>query len=349
MKTDLDLVYCPFQEVKIEKVSSEYLEKLGNFSILVLCAVAQSKSVAQIADSVCLNSSVVEKFITELAENELIDVSGNSPRVTKHGRVCIAVNDMISLFRSNEQKRYAVNCFTCQLEDVNDLDCFDNTYDRLLNKGITQLKNKLRGSEQLLKTPNYENVKEYMKQFIKFKSDDEDGNYNDYIRFQLQPSGKVFYVPYAIPPESYRREMGDEKSGSSFWAELPVYTVKREYISEKFFSISEELIAIYAKNEQLLSLEGQSAAKDCLKINEWNSKSELFNADCYSGSEFKGTLVETNEKCIMKLSVRRDLPLGASHISTLSGVLYRNLVQDRSYVPVEINFTNLLQKGLNGL
>lgn len=347
MKTDLDLVYCPFREVTIEKVSSDLLEKLGNFSILVLCAIAKNKSVDDIANSVCLNPIVVENFIKELSENELICFSGNSPRVTQLGRKYIAINDMISIFRDNSQERYAVNCFTCQLERVGDLNCFGNTYDQLRNKDIPQLKNKLHGSELLLKTPNYENVKEYMKRYIDFDSDDQLESYNDYIRFQLQPCGKVFYVPYAIPKEAYISDKSGKKLQNSFWAELPVDTVKREYISENYYEVSSEIISIYSKNKQLLSSEGQSAALDCLQINKWNEECKLFYADCYGGNEFKGALVKTDEKCIMKLSARKGIPRGASRAQP--GVLYRFIVQSRSYIPVEINFANLLQEGLEDI
>lgn len=41
----LDLIFCPYKEVVIERVSSELLEKIGALPLLILLQISKNKTV----------------------------------------------------------------------------------------------------------------------------------------------------------------------------------------------------------------------------------------------------------------------------------------------------------------
>ena len=52
----LDLIFCPYKEVVIERVSSELLEKIGALPLLILFQISKNKTVEDIEEGICTDA-----------------------------------------------------------------------------------------------------------------------------------------------------------------------------------------------------------------------------------------------------------------------------------------------------
>lgn len=357
---EYDVIYCPFMEVEIQSIGSELLENIGNFSLLVLLSINSRKSLEEISSAVCIDISVVIETADELSENQLLEKEKNNRySVTTLGKKYIRIYKFIRKFRENKEKRYAINCYTCQLEEVEFESSFSCYRNDLIKAHICEdfiLDDRLNGSENLIESPNFENTKEYMKNFFDLSKVSLTNDDFEYIYFRLKvikKDGKFhkFYVAYEIPPESYMYDSNSYTPEYVLKAKLPIAQGRREYVIPSVdLNIGNALLIILDKSHELLNNSGESLARDLKYINELNLKEKIINMDCYGKRIFNGEISEVKiSRKHIKLS--RIAPFadeseykkckGNEHISC------HYIERKDFYVGVNLDFSKLIQKEWN--
>lgn len=356
MSEKFDVIYCPFVEVKIENIGSELLENIGSFPIFVLRALRNGNTTAEISESVCLDIITVTSVVDELKKNDLLEKECEDCKLTDLGYQYLRIFEFIKKFREGRDQRYAINCFTCQLEDVKDQRCFLRT-DEVSLKNAPHLPNKLKGSEQLIRTPNYENVKEYMKPYLNLSDVALTEDDYDYIQFELKAESKCankysfFYVPYEIPPESYLWDNSKVNPEYKFWAEIPIQSAKRRFYSSDLHmlpsgeKIAELLLQLNKLAPKFVSELGGNIISNLENIDKWNKESRYVFIDCYSGQKFEGGLTEIKcPRAVARLSKRKTLSVSTANLKDMKGFLYNYVDSKFTYTPVQIDFKILTQK-----
>lgn len=352
---EYDVIYCPFMEIEIQSIGSELLDNLGNFSLLVLLSINFQQSLEEISSAVCVDISVVIETADELAENQLLEKGKNNRySVTNLGEQYIRIYEFIRDFQ-NEEKRYAINCYTCQLEDVkyeSSFLCHRN--DLTVNDGFI-LDDRLNGSEQLIESPNFENTKEYMERIFDLSEISLTNDDFEYIYFRLKVVRKErkfhkFYVAYEIPTESYMYDSSSYTPEYTLKAKLPIAQGKREYVIQDVKYISNALLIMLDKAPELLSNSGKSLAKDLKRINELNVKEKIVNMDCYGRRIFNGEICEGKiSRKYIELRQRGRFA-DESVYKQCNGnehILCHYIERKDFYVGVNLDFSKLIQKEWN--
>lgn len=283
-----DMIFCPFREVIIDRIYSELLEKIGSFPMLVLAAAEKKQTPTQIAESICTIEFVVTDVADELTANGLLvqTKAGEPLCLTELGVRYLRIRRFIEEFEQDRSRRFAVNLFTCQLEHVPNQHCFE-----YIERPQTNLLwNKLRGGDRLLSTPDYENTKEYMKQYLDLSAHSLTEDDYDYISFQLMPQGEIFYVPYILPTDAL--PLASENCLNAFCANIPVDTIKMKLMTELDLSengkeLKEAILRLCKAMPSFLSDAGRKTADQYQMIQTFNSKMQPQQINLYNGQEYR--------------------------------------------------------------
>lgn len=343
----LNRIYCPFLEVEILDISSKVLDNIGDFPIFMLSAIEIGAEPEMIANSVCLGDAVISDTLDELEKYGLISKKKSGIRIRKLGRQYIRIAEFIRNFKSDSNRRYAVNCFTCQLEDVSRTEWFDKK--EKPSSGKICLRNKLFGSEYLIRTPNYENVLEYMKDKLDLTNVGITGDDYEYIsiRIKVKPPYRVFYVPYEITKESYMEY--SEDTVDTFEADVPISVIKREFVLRSFFQIEDQKLleaVMYLKDSAYLSEKGKELLEDIESADKINNrqKKPLFYMDRYSGCQFDSKLTDvTHKKPIIKLDPQTSIRTGYQSVPNHDDILYHLIEVKQINQTVTVDFNKLKQ------
>lgn len=354
----LDLIFCPYKEVVIERVSSELLEKIGALPLLILLQISKNKTVEDIADGICMQIWVIRDAAEELMQNGLLVQDKNQAyRLTEIGRSYVRIYDFIKSFQAEQQRRYAVNLFTCQLEQVRNEHCFANT--KCPDSHMLQLPNKLQNAERLISTPNYENTLEYMKQYLNLAEVSLTDDDYEFIQFQLHTEGEVFYVPYFVPMDAYLKSEADSEKQSEndiaiphdIWLSVPLIEGKMVYEYTAVSSeISEALLKLHSVAPEFLTTSGKNHIEKIRQAEQFTLKRPTFVIDAYRGKEYQlddsSTITSNPPNYIhpFMLSERYSFPTEREQAKITGGEFYyRYEVLQKRTVFVKIDFSRLIQ------
>lgn len=345
MNQNYDIIYCPFLEVDVI-IGSDLLEKIGSFSLFLISSVAKGISLETISAGTGLELSNVIETARELTESGLMSYNDHNDRytLTDLGITYGKIKRFIDFNSKESEKRYAVNCFTGRLEDVNNTEFFDYHL-KEINQEIT-LPQKI--SRILLKSPNYENVKEYMKSKINISNISITNDDYDYIYYTLKDKHNLFYVPYIVLPESYTIDSDDL---SKLILKIPVSIVRTHYQNKKveqYKDALDKLNNIFESWPELLSEEAHKLLNSNQLINKWNSEAKEIYMDCYSGSRLRFEICDQEitlherDKFVLNLSERSTVKEGSVKFGTNPDD-YRVFEQKKIRITREIGFSNLRQ------
>lgn len=365
MKNDKknDLIICPFKEVVIERVSSELLEKIGGLPLLILLQISHNKTIDEIANSICMQIWVIRDAADELVQNGLLNKENATNYIlTDIGTRYVHIYDFIKAFQAEQQRRFAVNLFTCQLEEVKDERCFANTK---RPSNMLLLQNKLQGAERLISTPNYENTLEYMKQYLDLSEVALTDDDYEFIQFELRAHGEVFYVPYSVSADAYLKS--DANANAHFennaviphniWISIPLIECKIIYEYPAISSeISDALLKLHSVAPEFLTQSGITHIEKLKQAEYFTEKSPLLVIDAYGGKRYQSedrnveTSVLPHNIQPFPLSERYSFPVERKQAMIEGGdFYYRYEVTKKYMVPVKIVFSSLIQSEVDVL
>ena len=291
------IIGCFFQEVSVI-MGSYILEKIGDFSLFVLDAIRDGFTTQEIHMSSGFSKSVVDKTIQTLCSENLLILDNSSYKVSSIGDKYLTIDKIIKRFNDSSE-RFAINCYTCQMETVLDKKLYTNKTDRqldILPSNIDLI---------MLKSPNYENVKEYMRDYLRdteIFSDFDDTDYN-YIYYILKPTNNRFVVPYIINIDTYSYNEIENDEGAKIVLTIPITMITVNKMCEEdevYKDILDKLDLIAKKDSDLLSEKGKGIIERENKIREINSsnKHKYFDAFNCSALYFDNDDQNWNDNCI---------------------------------------------------
>ncbi len=343
-----DVFFCPFKEVEIQNLYSEMLEKIGGLPMLILLQAAENKTVAEIADGICVADWVIDDTAEELVKTSLLIKQGEQYALTDLGRRYVRIYNFIKEYKANDQNRHAVNLFTCQLEQVKNERFFENT----MRPEKEKFPIKLQNAERFIKTPNFENTLDYMKEYMEKDSVLDDNDYQ-YFQFELKAKGEVFFVPYYVPDDYFvdesDRQLEENLVRHDVWLNVPVFEGKRIY---RYTGVSEEIAgALQNLNSiapEFLTEDGKTHVKRIEQAKLYTQKCNLCVIDAYSGKKYRSEngrqTVDILPKGLMQLSKRYVFPAEPERAKILDGEFYYHYEVVKEYtVPVSIDFSRFEQ------
>lgn len=353
-------VYCPFIEVQIKEISCELIDNFGNFPMQILLAVNDGNSIKEIAKGVLVDERVVENTVEELIQKNII-VKKTGIRIRKcpyeptdNGKKYIAMYKIIRQFREQNNELFAVNCFTCRMEQIRDQRFVIHSKNEIPSD-CAVLKNKLQGSEHLLESPDYENTHEYMHDRLNLDSVSLTDDDYAFIHFRISPVNKrdVFFVPYLIPEKLVRNFKKQKETECIVHISIPVQKAKRIFLSdlERQDDAAQLTAAIRFLNEyhqECLSDKGKMLLKKHDYAEKYTKECKTLFMDCFTGLEFTESL-ETNfrQRADIILPVVHRFKEGIIPMNQkgMDGFYYRYDSLGITYITVPIPFTELQQKG----
>lgn len=360
MSKKLDVAYCPFKEVIIQRITSELLEKIGALPLLILNALERKESIVSIAQGICMEEWVITDISEELVRNQLLQKNEDTYVLTELGESYIRIHRFIQNFTETQMHRFAVNLFTCQLEKVSDEQYFSQTARPLDHHRI--LHNKLQNSERMILSPNYENTVDFMKQYLDMSEIAITENDYQYIIFQLEPIGDIFYVPYTIMPAAYLlpeeapEPQEDVIQTSCFWADIPVTEAQQVFMAEIETEPDgkrnkDALLQLYKTAPNYISEEGQKQIGLISIAQKYTEESHLRIIDTYSGqSVMESRYCKPKDKVryTITLSSRFALPEGMIQAKIKDANFYYKYVITRQYsLTVRVDYAKLIQGKVN--
>ncbi len=306
------IVGCYFQEVTVS-MGSYILEKIGDFSMFVLEAIKDGFTVQEIIISSGFSKYVIDKTIETLRSENLLVINNNSYSISSVGSKYIMINNIIKEFNCSSD-RFAVNCYTCQMEKVQNKAFFNNIIADSRPKDIlTSYVDKI-----MLKSPNYENVKEYMRD-TKLFSSLSDTDYSQ-IYFILKPTDNIFIVPYTIDKDTYSYTETEDDDGAKIILRIPIVkiTVKKYCEADKEYKeVLDELDLIAKKDLNLLSEKGKGIIEREKKLRDINRSKQHQYYDAFNSSKlyfemddqtWNDNLIKPSKWNIISLPKNVDIP-----------------------------------------
>ncbi len=347
MSQELSVLYCPFCEVTLRSVTSELLERIGSLPLVILSAVSRGHTAAQIAESICIPIYVVTEAVKELVTNQLLLKQEENYLLSDCGKQYLRIYRFIMEFESRITERLALNLFTCQLEKVHDTRCFTVTSSP--DPAMT-LPDKLKGRMALIKTPDLENSREYLRGYFDMSGFSLTEDDYAYLSFQLEEKEKdvTFYVPYGIPPESYTETAQDNAYGFSFDVSVPLCHMKRCYQTQRELQpdgkqLHELLTKLSDLAPDYLNESGLHQAELFHQTDTCNEKAETARMDAYSGTPAAyGDNVQPKRP--IKLPSRFSFETEYAPMPEAPEILVRNVRQKEERRIVRADFRKLIQK-----
>ena len=243
-------ITCPFIEVTV-RMGCDAIDRFGSFPLFILDAFADGYTQEEIRESSGFSAEVVEQHVRSLLEEGLLE-DGGSIRVTQRGKEFLRIRSVISEF-NGQKKRYAVNCYTGRMETVRDILLFDTP------PAFENAKT-LHGhvDYDMLRSPDYENVKEFMRSDPLVASIASDF-VGDSVYFFLTPTKNRFSVPYYINRVVYTQPTEDSE-GAKVTVRVPIARVTVKQISaesEQYKDELDSLLSLYDTDKTLLSEKSQ--------------------------------------------------------------------------------------------
>ena len=289
------IIGCYFQEVTVN-MGSYILEKIGDFSIFVLEAIKDGFTIQEIIISSGFSKYVIDKTVETLCSENLLVSNNNSYTISPVGDKYITINNIIKAFNQSSD-RFAINCYTCQMEKIKDETLFYNkcSYDRQLDILPSYI------DKIMLKSPNYENVREYMRD-AKLFSSLSDTDYN-HIYFIIQPTNNRFIVPYIIDIDTYSYNEIEDDDFAKIILKIPIAKITVNKYSERdeeYKDILNELDLIAKRDLELLSEKGKGIIEREKRLREINSSKQHQYYDAFNCSALYFDIDDNNwnDDCI---------------------------------------------------
>lgn len=353
MTKELDIIYCPFIEVKIKDITCDLLEKFGSFPLQVLLSLSEGHSIKAIAEGIIVAENVIENAVNELEHNNMIEKKMfGKYKLTQTGKKYVRLYTLINDFRNSITEKFAVNCFTCLVEKIGNADYFSNT--KIDSSSI--LYNRLKGSEFLVKSPDYENSHDYFKNLMKLHNSDLTDDDYVCIHFILEPvdKWKVFYVPYAVPENAYSDADSADTAENKIYVKVPVQKARRFYYSpldqlNDVKALKAALMFLQESYADFLSEKAKTAIEEMKASERYNAESRIIFMDCYSGKEF-GNHLQKNQKTQhtdLCLSERHKFKSGLIPVKSegMDGFFYEYKDEGTENYVITVDFSRLEQIG----
>ena len=283
MKTQYDIIYCPFYETEVF-VWSEMIEKLGTFPMFVLMSISKDprhpRNIERLIEATCVQPSTLLETINDLIDNKLLERKAETSfDLTDLGKQYVRINNYLENY--SQSGRVAVNAFTGLAEDIKNESYYSCKISR--NKEMTL---PIRINKLLLKNHDFSNIKSLMKNKIDLSDFNVTKDDYDYIYFDLKPK-EIFYVPYAITPNTIMNEASDNEYQIALVIHIEKVNKKISHSQmDKYKMITKQLVDISRFEEDLLSDNGKDIVNIVNKVQEQNCKQPVYY-ECYTGKKIK--------------------------------------------------------------